>query len=395
MPHHQKPHNKDQELIKESKKPHNKNQEHGVEPTRLMLGKTNNEAKDTSLHELIRYNHIDVVNKLIEADLDLPYEANGFGETPLYLAVERGYIEIVKKILGTGKSPTDRGPMNRTALHIDVIRKDKGCNALHLALASENSQMVNHVLKNPLLGNLVNQKEEKENTPLLQLATSDSFTRSFICNPRVDMLAFNRDNQNAADIILANDLIVESRESFLNGLGLIRTNHYRRIIVPKEEISRERKKTEETVAAILIAIVTLAAGFTLPGGYIGEDSPNEGALILTRSAAFQAFVIFDTTAFVLSCLAVLIHLTIALNKDKTQLYKQFKHELKCTFYAMIAMVFAFVIGIYAVLYPDKNLAIAACVIDCAFGVLLFLSTPTKMLLNMLKKKRPQRNFYYE
>ncbi|KAK0607423.1 hypothetical protein LWI29_014753 [Acer saccharum] len=283
------------ELIEECKKLHNKDQEHGVEPTRLMLGKTNNKAKDTALHEAIRHNHIDVVNKLIEEDPDLPYEANGYGETPLYLAAEMGYIEIVKKILGTCKSSAGRGPMNRTALHAAVIRKDKellrekenlinkedeqgrlplhyaaylgyddivdvlldkdpcivykadkegkralhlaagngkvsvvdkhiskfpcccelvdnkGRNALHLALAGENSQTVNHVLKNPLVGNLVNQKDETGNTPLLQLANSGSFIRSFIRHPRVDKLAFNCDNQNAVDIILAKDLIVESQ----------------------------------------------------------------------------------------------------------------------------------------------------------------------------------------
>ncbi|KAK1567778.1 hypothetical protein Q3G72_016527 [Acer saccharum] len=118
------------ELIEECKKLHNKDQEHGVEPTRLMLGKTNNKAKDTALHEAIRHNHIDVVNKLIEEDPDLPYEANGYGETPLYLPAEMGYIEIVKKILGTCKSSAGRGPMNRTALHAAVIRKDKGISAV-------------------------------------------------------------------------------------------------------------------------------------------------------------------------------------------------------------------------------------------------------------------------
>ncbi|KAK4855724.1 hypothetical protein QYF36_010247 [Acer negundo] len=513
------------ELIEECKKPHNKDQEHGVELTRLMLGKTNNEAKDTALHEAIRYKHtddnctrsnnIDVVNTLIEADRDLPYEANGYGETPLYLAAEMGHKEIVDKILDTWKSPADHGPMNRTALHAAIIRKDKemtmellrkkenlinkedeqgrlplhyaaylgyddivdvlvdkdpctaykadkegkialhlaagngkanavknliskcpsccelvdnrGRNALHLALASKNYKTVNLVLKNHLLRNLVNQKDEKGNTPLLQLATSGSYIGSFINHPRVDKLAFNHDNQNAADIILAKDSIVESRELFLDELRKRGTNCCRRIIVPKEEISRKRKvnrlsipegkenakakdecdeivdrikeaQEHHLVAATLIATVTFAAGFTLPGGYIGEEGPKGGAAILTRSSAFKAFVIFDTTAFVLSCFAVLIHLTMALDTDKKQLYKQFNNELKCIFYAMIAMVFAFVTGVYAVLYPDKNLAITVCVIGCMFCVIFLRSTPAETLDKLKRsmfKNRSKINFYGE
>ncbi|KAK2647179.1 hypothetical protein Ddye_022374 [Dipteronia dyeriana] len=364
------------------------------------------------LHYAAYLGYDDIVDVLLDKDPCTAYKADKEGKRALHLAAGNGKASAVDKLISKCPSCCE-------------LVDNEGSNALHLALASENYETVDLVLKNPLLGNLVNQKDKKGNTPLLQLAASGSYIKSFIRHSRVDKLAFNCDNQNAADIILAKDLIVESQELFLDGLDMIKANHCRRIIVPKEEISRERKvnrlpilglrkenvkakdecdeiidkikEAEEThlVAATLIATVTFAAGFTLPGGYIGEDGLNEGAAILIRSAAFQAFVIFDTTAFVLSCFAVLIHLTMTLNKDKTQLYKQFKNKLNCTFYAMVAMVFAFVTGIYAVLYPDKNLAITACVIGCVFGVAFSLPSPAEMLSNLLKKKWPQRNFYYE
>ncbi|KAK1587823.1 hypothetical protein Q3G72_017177 [Acer saccharum] len=47
------------------------------------------------------------------------------GETPLYLAAERGYADVLDQILTTCTSPADHGPYNRTALHVAVIRKDE------------------------------------------------------------------------------------------------------------------------------------------------------------------------------------------------------------------------------------------------------------------------------
>ncbi|KAI9195927.1 hypothetical protein LWI28_019467 [Acer negundo] len=76
-------------LIEECKKIPYRNyhddQELGITPTRRMLQMTSHEAKDTALHEAVRYNHVDVVQLLTEADLTFPYDVNRAGETPLYL----------------------------------------------------------------------------------------------------------------------------------------------------------------------------------------------------------------------------------------------------------------------------------------------------------------------
>ncbi|KAK0606004.1 hypothetical protein LWI29_033087 [Acer saccharum] len=93
----------------------------GSKNTRQMLQMIN-EAKDTALHEAVRYNHLDVVKELSVEDCELPYDANNAGETPLYLAAERGYAEVLQEILCTCISPAD--PNSRTALHMTVICND-------------------------------------------------------------------------------------------------------------------------------------------------------------------------------------------------------------------------------------------------------------------------------
>lgn len=101
-------------------------EEQGItQPTRLMLEMVN-DAKDTALHESVRYNYLHVVSLLIKEDPCLVYKTNSADETPLYLAAERGFLEVLEEILRRCASPADGGPCGRSALHVAVIRQDKG-----------------------------------------------------------------------------------------------------------------------------------------------------------------------------------------------------------------------------------------------------------------------------
>jgi len=91
--------------------------------TKELLRKATLEEKDTALHEAVRNNHLGVVELLLKEDPDLSYAAaNSAGETPLYLAAEGDYHEIVSAILGgTCRNQAYGGPNGRTALHAAVI----------------------------------------------------------------------------------------------------------------------------------------------------------------------------------------------------------------------------------------------------------------------------------
>ncbi|XP_062176161.1 ankyrin repeat-containing protein ITN1-like [Alnus glutinosa] len=100
--------------------------ERGIELVKEMLKMTNKE-KDTALHEAVRFRHLKVVTLLIETDEYFSYSANDVGETPLYIAAERGFKDVVIEILDKCKSPIHGGggPLGRTALHAAVTRGDK------------------------------------------------------------------------------------------------------------------------------------------------------------------------------------------------------------------------------------------------------------------------------
>ena len=99
--------------------------ETGIGAEKVIL-RTKNKRKDTALHEAVRYGHSNVVKLLIEEDPEFTYGPNSSGRTPLYIAAERRFTDIVGMIISPCHSPAYGGFNGRTALHAAVICNDKG-----------------------------------------------------------------------------------------------------------------------------------------------------------------------------------------------------------------------------------------------------------------------------
>ncbi|KAL3565767.1 hypothetical protein D5086_033813 [Populus alba] len=121
------------------------------------------------------------------------------------------------------------------------------------------------------------------------------------------------------------------------------------------------------VVAALVATVTFAAAFTMPGGYKNE----QGTAVLLKNAAFVVFVISDAIAMVLSTSALFIHFYWALLGKRGQVEEDIKETFSdltsaLTIWAIPAMLIAFIAGSYAVLAPSLWLAITTCFIGVSF-----------------------------
>ncbi|XP_052192685.1 ankyrin repeat-containing protein ITN1-like [Diospyros lotus] len=449
------------------------------------------EEKDTALHEAVRNNHLGVVRLLLEEDPDLSYAAaNSAGETPLYLAAERDYHEIVSAILAEPRrNHAYGGPNGRTALHAAVIAKcsncvrnlleknrdliritdsnrwtplhfaarfdvvpitkqlldtdesiahltandadkmtalhlaakwgsfgmmqelwsrcpdcwemvnERGQNVLHIAIENENSDMIKQLFKSTFpVSNLLNEKDRDGNTPLHLLATSYCNAPELIRHRAANKGAFNKKNRTPIDAIVFENANLNEE----NIMELINANAPlgRRNIISedkerieklrrlsnegKEKMDEQFTKVHSTIILVvtLVATVTFAASFTVPGGFDGNQGPNEGMAVLVRKAAFKAFVISNTMAVTFS-ISALILLLVSSNFQtfcylwQLKEFKRFTWGWKSLVVSLVAMMVSLITGSFAVLATSMGLAVAVCVISCV-GFLILCGAVGKM-----------------
>ncbi|KAJ4970544.1 hypothetical protein NE237_003643 [Protea cynaroides] len=96
------------------------NVEHGTTRAFYLLGSQNHKG-DTALHEALRYCRCTVAKLLIRKDPDLCRRVNRVNESPLFLAVIKGYLDVVHTILHFSPSPACGGPKGWTALHASTM----------------------------------------------------------------------------------------------------------------------------------------------------------------------------------------------------------------------------------------------------------------------------------
>ena len=104
-----------------------------VEMRKELLRKQNRE-NSTALHEAIKYNHYAIVELLIREDPGLTLFTNTYGESPLFLAVDRQFYRIALHIIETIAVCDYGGRKGKNVLHSAVINRAKSGNYLQLYL---------------------------------------------------------------------------------------------------------------------------------------------------------------------------------------------------------------------------------------------------------------------
>lgn len=85
---------------------------------------------DTALSHAVMRGYLHIAKMLVEADPGDPHISNHEGRTPMYIAAERGHIDILKLICTTCTAPSFDGPGGATALHAVILNFNKGKYAL-------------------------------------------------------------------------------------------------------------------------------------------------------------------------------------------------------------------------------------------------------------------------
>uniref|UniRef100_A0ACD5XAB1 Uncharacterized protein n=1 Tax=Avena sativa TaxID=4498 RepID=A0ACD5XAB1_AVESA len=318
---------------------------------------------------------IDMLRLMLEHDSTLGYEINRKGYPLLTDAAYRGQVAAVREIL---KHCPD-APYNNT----------NGQTLLHVAVRYDQAEFVKFVLKTPLLRKLVNVQDNKGKTALHYAVQK--------CNPRVvvallshediDATVLDNDGLSAAwelKYVVTNaktlnwsEVIMLMSKAIPQEADSLHNLHMEAKKLATDESRKAAKSLTQTytsntsLVAILIATITFAAAFTLPGGY-SSDAGSEGLPIMSNKFAFQTFLIFDVLAMC-SSFAVAFICIIARWEDYEFLLYYRSFTKKLMWFAFMATTMAFSTGLYTVLAPRLHwLAITISVLVALLPIINWL-----------------------
>ena len=123
---------------------------------------------------------------------------------------------------------------------------------------------------------------------------------------------------------------------------LVNTNSYKKRTKYKERINTL------LLVATLIATVTFACGFSIPGGY-RNDNPDSGTATLARRPAFQVFVVTDILAMCSAILSAILLVWAHLD-DLSLVLLSLRFALPLLGFSLAMMLVAFISGFYVTVH---------------------------------------------
>ncbi|XP_008778951.3 protein ACCELERATED CELL DEATH 6-like [Phoenix dactylifera] len=335
--------------------------------------------------------HHDTVKLLLERDPSTAYlsEAN-YGLFPIHIAAMMGNVSIVDEIL-------------KQCPDTDELLDKEGNNFLHAAFKRRRLDVVKKIIsKRPDLRKLLNDQDNKGNTPLhTAVKNSDKASVYFLLRDKtICVNVINHDGFTPLDlayqlsdrglqfrmnakVCITNCLALTNalsgpREIFHDiESGKLSSGETKEKLSGDDKFKKESSNVEDKeitkqvdlaknygIATVLIATVTFAAGFTVPGGYIADDHPGRGRAVLAKEYAFKVFLVSDASALVCSIVATFWLMRAGTSTvDRPTRIRAFKWALKFLQVAFQGMSTAFAMGIYVVLPPSsKHISILLCII---------------------------------
>ncbi|KAH9294772.1 hypothetical protein KI387_038360 [Taxus chinensis] len=327
----------------------------------------------TPLHCAVFKGHLGVVKKLLEHRPELAKQADEFGRTPLHMAalsppyptypilgrnaMTSIYIlQIVRLLLKKENSLCYRVDNNKQS-------------PVHMAVKEGKYHLVRIILDH---GRDCRELVDQDGRKPLHLAVMTAVQISDISelSPFRNMLFSlmsrgsinHRDNRGLTPLHIAMQNIEKDEILFHSIKEALQINGA--LLTPKMlEDTREKKRTTgksqwkaETISinAVLIATVSFAAAFTLPGG-LDSNPGDEPVAILIHTVLFKMFVICDAFAFCTSTAsAILVHYAgVGKHHDPFQVIYSFY----LLWSALISLLAAFGAAIHLVITSAQWLAV--------------------------------------
>ncbi|KAK7818416.1 protein accelerated cell death 6 [Quercus suber] len=426
-----------------------------------------NESNETALHGAVRNGHKKIAKKLIEKDPSLTSLRNKDGESPLFIAVDRGFFDIAEYILDNKECCEYRGSKGRNILHAAAIRLDekfmekvmdkfpkaiteeddfgwtplhyaahfgeeelvklflnrdiflaykqnnegmcalhisakKGhvdvmgmfiercpytCQlfdkshrtALHLVAESGHTKALKIFFKNRKFAfrDLMNEQDDEGNTPFHIAAANRHYALLMSLADRIIMSNLERHNVLWSLDTMVDRQTIKVKNPKAEGTGAANSSEEN----GKKDKEDDNKKAKEEkkddikdlanfnlVVATIIATVTFAAAFQVPGGTGGDGLAN-----LREKGTFVKFLIYDSLAFGFSAVSIFANFAYPFLAKATRITYPIMFSLVLTEFSLICLVLAFIEGTRSVL--TENSWLPEVVYASLFPISFFLVRP--------------------
>ncbi|KAI8561145.1 hypothetical protein RHMOL_Rhmol04G0315000 [Rhododendron molle] len=366
-----------------------------MDGSRAYITTTNKGDQDTAT----RNGNDNGVRELLATDISVAHITRTTNkddlDKALHIAAAYGHEQVIEELLHIAPDCWE-------------MVNSKGQNALHIAVDMNRYSVITYILGKSWVGQLINQKDNEGNTPLHLLIASDCNAKDLWelnqlwWHHRADHHAFNGKNMTPVDLVWSNLMeganvpfvvdvpFLDSGIKAGGGRNLACNAHVNLVKLEKarrhekqKRVEAKRKEKDEglerslklfqtfVIVAALIATITFAAAFTIPGGYDGNEGRDQGMAILARESAFKAFVITNTIAMVCSVTSIFQCLTAMWYSLQGKTDADYHYMNMCydrAIYLIIASMFclmiAFIAATFAVLAHAIALVVSTCIIAC-------------------------------
>jgi len=346
----------------------------------------------TALHVALARRNVEIFRYLVENRRELAAQKDDQGSTPLHYVASCGDLEMTRSILNAGSNQQyiahicdNNGtyPIHVAASqgNVEIIqlilqsRRDSfelvdnsGRNFLHVAVNEGRTKVVKFLIEEGELKYfLINQQDDNGDTPLhLAVRKHDLVMVKLLLKfENLSKVLRNIDGMTALDLmdselasspnyqqlsLIGAELIMSGTEFSAKRLDGLK----RKFPHAYQDISHLQGTTKNVIiVSVLIATVTFAAGFTIPGGYTSDSGgPNAGFAVLSHVAAFKVFMISNALASTTSLYSTFVLIQSLYFTDEIAISHMIRRGKSLLLISSVGMMVAFSTGTYVVIPPD-------------------------------------------